>query len=183
MSKFFRLRTIIIAILVIAILVAGYAIWQNGPQPSEQETARVDESHINYEPATEGQKNAAGIPDKDANQNTTNDDNDQPTSVQNKQSVDVVITTWTQNDGKVKVNGYAAGIVENGGTCTLTLEKNGQRVTASRPAQPNVSTTTCGQSTIDATELSSGIWQATLSYSSDNYEGTSEPVAIEVSNG
>lgn len=179
MPKLFRTSTIIPAVVIVALLVGGYMVWQNiETKPSNQNTSNNNSDGINYNPATDEQKNAAGGATKDT---PRHDESNNKTSLnQDKKSVDVIITTWIQEDGKMKVNGYAEGIVETDGTCTLKLEKDGEIVTSSRPAHVNAQNTTCGESDIAVSELSPGTWQATLSYSSNDYAGTSEPVAVEV---
>jgi len=98
------------------------------------------------------------------------------------QAEPAVLITWSGWDdalGGVEVGGYA-DLVESGGTCTLTLTKGGVTASASRPASADVSTTSCGALSVPGSELSSGTWEAVLTYESPGAAGTSAPVEVEV---
>lgn len=101
-----------------------------------------------------------------------------------KKNVDVVITTQYQDSDGVHVNGYVSGVIENDGTCKLTLtHENGKTVSTTRKSHVNATNTTCGQSTISQDKLSSGKWTISLSYNSENATGKSQAniaPAIEV---
>lgn len=131
---------------------------------------------INYAPPTEEEKKAGDQVKDGQNQPTT-----PPATPGQKKSVTPVITSWGYNaiTQQAEVSGYVGGIIENGGTCTLTLEKSGQKVTESKAAIADAQTTSCGLITVARNRLSPGNWTATLSYSSDNAEGTSQPRSVE----
>jgi hypothetical protein len=99
-----------------------------------------------------------------------------------KREVTVTISTWAQKDGAITVNGFVGGVVEDGGTCTLTMTfaATGKQVTTSRTAIANVTNTSCGESTVPVSKLSSGSWHAVLAYSSSASSGQSSPVTIDV---
>jgi hypothetical protein len=96
--------------------------------------------------------------------------------------VPVELTSWGWNaaQGTAQVRGYAAGVVEDGGTCTLTLTKDGQQVTQGSEAMPDASTTTCGAVAVAGNRLGAGTWEAVLSYDSATSSGSSAAVEIEV---
>ncbi|WP_236830996.1 hypothetical protein [Blastococcus sp. KM273128] len=73
-----------------------------------------------------------------------------------------------------------SGIVEDGGECTLTLEKGGVRLEASRPATADATTTACGWLQIDDPQVTSGTWAATLRYQSATTAVTSPETALDV---
>lgn len=95
-------------------------------------------------------------------------------------SVELTAWGWNAAQGVAQVRGYAAGVVEEGGTCTLTLTKGGQRVSAETEALADASTTACGSVAVPGNRLSAGAWQAVLSYDSPTSSGSSAPVQIEV---
>ncbi len=135
---------------------------------------------INYRPPTQIEKN-----DSESHKNAPTDQNTTPdssTPTTDKRAVVVNISTWTQKDGNIEVNGYATGVVEDGGTCTLTLtaESNGKQVSASRTAIANASNTSCGVNSIPVGSLFAGTWIATLTYSSPTSSGQSTSTTIEV---
>lgn len=97
-------------------------------------------------------------------------------------TVDVAVTVhgWDAERGVAEVVAFA-GAVQDGGTCTLTLEGPGGVVTgAPSPAVPDVSTTACGSLAVERARLAPGPWQATVTYRSATSTGTSAPVTIEV---
>jgi hypothetical protein len=96
--------------------------------------------------------------------------------------VPVVVTYsgWNAVQHQVMVGGYAAGVVESKGVCTLTLRQGARTVTAQSPASPDASTTACGALSVPGTKLAPGSWRAVLSYTSKTSSGAAAPVDIEV---
>jgi cytoskeletal protein RodZ len=96
--------------------------------------------------------------------------------------VPVVVTysDWNATQHLVMVGGYAAGVVESKGVCTLTLTQGARKVTAESPAAPDASTTACGGLSVPGTKLAPGTWRAVLSYASPSSSGAAAPVDIEV---
>lgn len=131
---------------------------------------------INYGPPTEEEKKASDQVKDGQNQPTS-----PPATPGQKKAVTPVITSWGYNaiTQQAEVSGYVGGVIENGGTCTLTLEKSGQKVTESKAAIADAQTTSCGLISVARDRLSPGNWTATLSYSSASAEGTSEPRTVE----
>lgn len=95
--------------------------------------------------------------------------------------VDVVLTFagFDESTGTVQANGFAAGVLEDGGTCTLTLTRGDDEVTATSTGTADASTTSCG---LLETEpgLAAGTWDAVLTYESDAAEGRSQSVEVSV---
>lgn len=93
-----------------------------------------------------------------------------------------VLTTfagWNSSTSSVDVGGYADA-VESDGMCTLTLSRASANVVRSQAATVDASTTSCGGFTVAAKDLSSGTWDARLTYSSPRSTGSAAPVSIEV---
>jgi hypothetical protein len=107
---------------------------------------------------------------------------DVPATVSARPNASIFITYsgWDASNRVVEVDGYVQQVVEDGGTCTLTLTKGGASATASRPATPDVSSTSCGALTVPAGQLSSGTWSAVVSYASSKSQGSSAPVDVPV---
>lgn len=91
-----------------------------------------------------------------------------------------MIVSYGQTKDGVEVSARVPGIVEDGGTCTLTLSMGSEKVTASKKAVSNVSEVSCGFITISNSKLSPGNWSAAVSYLSDKYRGNSDNVTVEV---
>ncbi|MCC2335685.1 hypothetical protein [Cellulomonas wangsupingiae] len=97
--------------------------------------------------------------------------------------VEVVVSwaMWDEQAGQVQVAGYAADVVESGGTCTLTLRLGEHTVTAEQQATPDATTTTCGAVAVPRDRLpQAGTWVAVMSYVSDKSSGSSPDVSIGV---
>lgn len=95
-------------------------------------------------------------------------------------AVTATYAEWDASLGQVVVGGYVAGVVENGGTCTLTLTQGGKTATRTVDAAADASTTVCGAVSVDGDELAAGTWSAVLSYRSDGHSGAAEAWDVEV---
>ena len=80
----------------------------------------------------------------------------------------------------VRGSGYVSPVVESGGTCTLELTRDGRTVAVSGPAEPDATTTVCGDLAVPAAEVGPGEWRAVLRYRSAGTSGASEPLVVEV---
>jgi hypothetical protein len=87
---------------------------------------------------------------------------------------------WNDDVPGAEASGYVSGVVENGGSCTLTLTRNGQRVTVEGDAEADASTTVCGGLTVPRTSLTPGSWSGVLTYESAGSSGESAAVTLEV---
>jgi hypothetical protein len=97
--------------------------------------------------------------------------------------VPVIVTYsgWEDTSAAIEVGAYISGVIEDGGTCTLTLHRDGAEVTASAAGMADASSTTCGRGlTVPGAELSPGTWEAVVSYESPTSSGTSDDVEVEV---
>jgi hypothetical protein len=106
-----------------------------------------------------------------------------PTQVASNQRDASVRTTfglWSPESSELLVGGYVEGVVESGGTCTLTVTRGAVGVSAAAEAIPDASTTSCGTLSIAGTALGSGSWTAVLNYESAKFSGTAAPMPIEV---
>ena len=173
-KKIFILLT---AIVLMGLLAIGYnKIISNKEAP---QAITTDDSGIDYNPPTEEEQKEAdavkeNLPDGDT------DSTPKPNPDGSKRSVTPIITYAGQEGSIVEVNGYVSGIIEKGGTCTLYLKKSGVTVTKSKQSLENVQDTSCGLFEVPVSELSVGVWQATLGYNSSKASGTSDVTTIKV---
>jgi hypothetical protein len=117
-------------------------------------------------------------PDPDAGQTIATDE---PAVVTDEEvQVTVTFAGWNASRGEVQVDGFVTGVVEDDGTCTLSLTKDGRTVTGSGSAVPNASMTACGGLAVPGDQVSAGTWQAVLSYRSNGHSGTSDSWDVEV---
>ena len=66
----------------------------------------------------------------------------------------------------VAVGAYVAGLIEQGGTCTMTLTLDGDKASVTTDGLPDAQTTSCGQLVVPYSELSPGTWAVDVTYSS-----------------
>jgi hypothetical protein len=66
----------------------------------------------------------------------------------------------------VAVGAYVAGLIEDGGTCAMTLTLDGHTASVQTDGLADASTTSCGRLVVPFSKLSPGTWTAEVTYSS-----------------
>lgn len=172
-------RRLLIIVALVLLLFSGAAAYYLFNRKSVGSNDEIATEKINLSPPSEAEieeteqhKQNLAQKDSEAETNPTND---------NTQDITPFFGFLLQNDNKnVEANGYLSGVIEDGGACTLTLQKDGVKVSETRKAKADAQSTICGLITISREKLSSGEWKATLSYSSSEYQGSSEERKIQV---
>jgi cytoskeletal protein RodZ len=158
--RFFKPLPLLLALIVVGLAGFGIYRWQHRSGNTATKTPTNPAPHVDLNPPTEEQKNAA-------RDNTT--PSTTPTSDSgNKKSV------------KPEARAYVPGITENGGTCTATFTHGADRVTATSQALANVNYTICQPMRLDGPLNIQGTWTVTVSYSSKTATGTSDSFTFEV---
>ena len=88
-------------------------------------------------------------------------------------AVSLTYTGYDAAAGAVVAGGYAAGVVEEDATCTLVLRREGVELRGESLGTANATTTDCGEVRVGGAALTSGTWEAVLSYTSDTSVGES----------
>jgi hypothetical protein len=88
--------------------------------------------------------------------------------------------SFDPNSAAVVAAGYVTPVIEDGGTCTLSLTKAGATVTATSTGTADASTTACGNLRVSRSRLSAGTWRAVLRYSSPAASGISQNISVQV---
>jgi hypothetical protein len=91
----------------------------------------------------------------------------------------VVVTSSAWVDGAAEVTGYAE-VVEEDGTCTLTLTSGSTVLTVDRSAALDATTTSCGLLQLSDSRLRAGAWTGTLTYDSATSHGVSAPFTLQI---
>ncbi|GAB3357543.1 hypothetical protein GCM10027300_27920 [Modestobacter lapidis] len=112
----------------------------------------------------------------------TDDDAPVATDAPRPATTDVVLTylVWDGAADAVIASGYVSPVIEDGGTCTLELTRDGESVSTTSDAVADASTTSCGQLQVLGDDLAPGEWSAVLGYESGTTSGTSEPFDVRV---
>jgi hypothetical protein len=180
--KISKQKKVAITLLISSIIGAGLLMaWV---YTSGLEVAR-DNQPIDYSPATKEDKalNDAHKAKLGAEPSGQTPSNTTPASGDTKKQVTPTITAYGQPAGpssEFKLNGFVPGIIESDGTCTLTLTKGETVVTVDKGALQNAQNTSCGQLVVPFEKLSTGTWQAVLSYESSMSSGPSATTQVEI---
>lgn len=97
-------------------------------------------------------------------------------------SADVVLSSayWDPAEAALLADGYVGSVVEEGGTCTLEVSREGSVVRATAEGLADATTTVCGGLALPGDELGPGTWSVVLRYESDGASGESAPLEVEV---
>ena len=123
-----------------------------------------------------------GAPVNPSLPNPTNVATDAPVTATPGRNATVVMTYsgWTDATASVEVGALVSGVVESGGTCTLTLTSGVRTATATTRAEPDASSTSCPVLAIRRSELSPGTWSAVVNYKSPSTSGQSKAARVVV---
>lgn len=168
-QKQYKSKKLILILLValIVLAVGGFVAYRHFHKPKQDFSGTAGVSEVNYGPPTEEEKQA-GNDQKEKNVAEQNG-----TQVNNSKAA-VVITdaSYYSDSNSVEVRAFVSNIVEDGGTCTVTFEKNGQKVTQTHAAFKDATTTQCGALDTPRSQFpSTGTWNVTLVYTSSSATG------------
>lgn len=93
----------------------------------------------------------------------------------------VLVVASVDVDGQhVSASGYIQGVVEDGGSCVFSYEREGVKVTAERDGAADRMTTSCGLVQSPIGDFVRGSWTLTLSYETQGKTYTSQPTTVEI---
>ena len=174
-------KTILITFVILVTAAAG-GTWfllknRNDSNNTSTKSSADSKESINYSPGTDqDQKDADQRKQEIADQQNQN-----PEPTTGKKSVTPVIVDASQYGNEVEVRAYVPGIIEDGGTCTVTFTKGSLSVTKQSTGEKDATTTRCTNITIPRSEFKDyGKWNVSLSYSSSTTQGTASARTIEV---
>ncbi len=140
----------------------------SGPTPQEKQATEEHKEEL----ANQQNSNSTNTSDPKNNSSNTNPTPSQTPSGKKAVTVTVSYAGPAGSDGYV-VNAIVSGVIEAGGTCTVTASRSGANpVTKSGAAVDNVSNTNCAPITFSSSELSAGDWSLKVTYTSPTSEGT-----------
>lgn len=160
----------------LGVALAALALTAACSASPEEEAAAELSAAATADPGVYGEPVNPSLP------NPTDVATDAPVEVAPTEDGEVFITyaQWSNTTSAVEVGGYVAGVVEDDGTCTLTLTRGEVVVTGTIAGTPDATSTSCGGLTISGDELGTGHWNAVVTYDSPSSHATSEPVDVEV---
>lgn len=184
-----RRTAVLLSCLAAAVLVAGVLVWWlNRPDPAPAATPSPSVTVTTpAAPATDAPDPTGTTPATDPSAAPVDPvDPAEPAEPQEPPAaqpaaVDVIASYafWNADTSAVEVGAYAA-TVESGGRCTLTLTGPGGTATITADAEQDATTTACPGLVLSGAPLSSGTWQAVVSYASAAHAGTSDPIEVVI---
>lgn len=105
---------------------------------------------------------------------------DAPRSSSPQHEVTVSYAEWDTAASAVVVGAYLDDAVEDGGRCTLTLTRNGTKVTVHAEGAADASSTDCLGLQVAGSKLSSGAWQGVVRYESASLTAVSDSFSVDV---
>lgn len=94
------------------------------------------------------------------------------------QTVTPTLGYYAYKGGTLSLGGGVSGLVDSGGTCTVTLRKGTVSVSRDFRAEPGPSSTDCGEMEIASPDFSTGTWSLTIRYSSPRAAGISTATEV-----
>lgn len=168
---------------VVIISVAAALVLGGGVAFAYQKVATRDDKPTEVTTPSDTPTFSDGAPTEDEKQALIerNEQRVNPSPTEGKRSVSPVITSASQAGNEVTISAYVAGVVEEGGTCTLKATKGSLTVTKSVTGVGNATTTNCPPIFVSTSEFSeTGEWTATVSYESAKASGSSQSKTFTV---
>ncbi len=173
-------KKLLVALVLLLVITGAILYWRKSSSHNTAATKSKPESIINLNGPTEQEK-ASGDAAKTAVLDQEQKRNSTPTTTTNgKRSVTPSITYAGQYGQQIEVGGFVSGVFEDGGTCTLTLQKGSGKQTTQVTGVKGASSVDCPVMAIPLSSLSKGTWVAVVSYSSSTSTGQSAERNIEV---
>jgi len=179
-----KIRNIlIISIVTIVLASVAYFAYVQKHNPSTSGQSDEAANNINYDKPTQEQLDAGTKAKSDNIIGSSSDKVEAPTEIPggDKKNVQVTITALNQSDALLQVRALI-GIVDNTGSCTLTLTSPNQpTVIKTSSTYALASTSTCQGFDVPLTDLATNTtWQAKVTYDSSILTGTAtKDVAIK----
>lgn len=174
----YKVPALLIVLIVLAtagsvFLVNRESDQTNMPLPVSSEP--TDENYINFNPPTEEDKQEAEQNKKELA------DKSAPAPVPPTNTANLVITYAGQYDETIEIAAYVSNVLEDNGTCKLTLSNDSIEIYKEVSGFRDARHTVCPAFIIPRSELpNAGRWSAVVSYRSPTVSGESETKVIEV---
>ena len=142
------------ALGIAAVATAGYLVTQGSELPGA--------ATVSAAPAVSGTPTTPMISPPPADPEDVATDTAVPTVA----ALQITYAGADEAAGGVAVGAYVAGLIEESGSCALTLSQGARSAVAESQGVADASTTSCGQLVVPFSELGSGTWDAEVTYAS-----------------
>ncbi|HEY0965732.1 MAG TPA: hypothetical protein VGE13_04620 [Candidatus Saccharimonadales bacterium] len=177
-----RSKKLVIVIILLLLVLAGgygaYAIYSKpGQSAPKNEDANSTNSNVstptdeqNEEPPSTVTTNNSSKPQSsdDAKETPTSSDNDTT-----RNDLSVSLSSVQQHGSTLQVRTLINEVTDEG-TCTLSLEKDGKKITRSTTVQALPSSSTCKGFDIDVSALATGQWNIVVNVTAGSSKGTAK---------
>ncbi|NII50176.1 hypothetical protein [Frigoribacterium endophyticum] len=92
----------------------------------------------------------------------------------------VTFDQWTASTRTLAVGATVPGVVETGGTCTLSVTDGAATVEGSFAALPSASSTDCGSMSLQSDSFSPGQWTVSVTYVSATSAGSVDDYEVTI---
>jgi hypothetical protein len=164
------------AVAVLLIGLGGWYGWQRTHVNQLPEVEQQNTGAASVKTETLPQQSSSGT---GGSKDGTSNSQPTPQKLSGKKQVQPVVSYAGYVDEKtnrqqVEVDAFVPGILEEGGSCTLTATKDGQRVSITSTGHNNVSQTRCDNFVVDRSRFpTSGTWSVVVAYESTTSQGVS----------
>lgn len=148
------------------------------PAPAAGTAAPTAEIPVPAPPVTSG---VYGVPTTGAIPTSAPTDvaTDEPVDADSPARVVMTYSRWAPATSSIDVNAFIAGVVEDGGTCTVTASGSGGTRAVSSTASADATTTVCGDISLPWA-VDAGEATVTVEYVSATTRSISESASVEV---
>lgn len=169
-----RKKLLLLFLVIVTLgLVGWYAFQSTDTYIPDNNDTSVD--NINYSPPTEHEIKEGQNAKK--NGGTTNDG---VVIESDKDTVQVGITYADIYEDRLEIRAFTNGVVDGTGTCTAIVTSGSQRIEKKSKAFIDASSSVCRPIYIPLSNLSSGTWEVTVVFSTNEKRGKSDTVTVRV---
>lgn len=177
-KKIYIALAVVLLIAIAGIILLVHNNNETSKQPPQSASTKL-ENKLGKEQSDKKGSSSASTSPSGTKQSTGDTQAGTSNPVTTGPNVTPVITYFGKTDGRIEVDAFVPAIVENGGTCTLTITSNGGVVSnQTKPAYINAQATNCENFFVDSSG-SSTAWKAVVSYSSPTHNGSSQAVSLQ----
>lgn len=157
----------IISALLIGGSIAGVLYLTNRDRPAVDDSSNEPDytRKVDLEAATDDQQKAGSDIKKDSLEKDQAENQGDST-----QDIPVSITAANQNGGTLQIRSLIESIISDG-TCTLTLSREGKKISKTSNIQSMSSSSTCQGFDIPVSDLSTGTWNISLDIATEGKSG------------
>lgn len=188
-----KVKIAIVTLVIIALPLLGYTLyaqannlWPFPAQSAETNTPRETNSVDYSGPTNEDVEHSQDAKEKllnkgDNDSQTQPEDNSPSNDSQGKKGAAVTISFADIYNDNLEIRAFTPTVIEGSGTCTATISKQGSpSITKTSQAFIDSSSSICQPIYIPKSQLTSGTWNVSVTYSSKQYQGSSGQMTVEV---